>query len=232
MAKKNEDAVAPVEETAMTTVDDLENLPTVHEDSDFDDLTQAGDYLPRLQLASANSDLVTDEVVPANDFALVYDKSTADSLGKEVDCIMLDYRAKALDTGSDEPVSVFDRSHPEFERIKKQSDIKDSGCMFGPEFLVYIPSVEKFATFFCCSKSLRREARRFRDSMKRPITLFGRKVETPKYKWWIATLKECSTPFALPPKAEIMKQLEQFQNPPAPEIGERVEDDADTGREV
>jgi len=139
------------------------------------------------------------------------------------------WRPKALST-NDPVISVYDVDDAEFKRIQEQSDVANSGCMFGPEFLVYIPAAGKFATFFMGSKSQRRESPNMKARMHQAATLKSKLIETPKYKWQNPVVVPCSTPFELPDLQAVKEQIEKFTNPPVSEI-ERVDDSKkDEGR--
>lgn len=196
-------------------------------DDDFALATKAGDYLPRLQLMTANSDKCKGGEFPINHYALVSGQNFTD-LGEALDIAVVTWRPKALEI-DEEIISVYDPEDAEFKRIQAKSDEKDSGCMFGPEFLVYIPSKEQFATFFMGSKSSRREAPNLRARVGKAATLKSHFIETKKYSWYAPTIVPCSTPMDIPPVEAIQEQVEKFNNPPASEVEkipeEEVSDD-------
>lgn len=200
------------------------------DDDAFALATKAGDYLPRLQLMTANSDQCKKGDFPINHYALVSGQNFID-LGEALDIAVVIWRPKALEIG-DEIISVYDPEDGEFKRIQEKSEEKDSGCMFGPEFLVYIPSKIEFATFFMGSKSSRREAPNLRARMGKAATLKSHLIETKKFSWFAPTIVPCSTPMDIPPVEEISEQVEKFNNPPKSEV-ERISDNENTesGRE-
>jgi hypothetical protein len=86
--------------------------------------------------------------------------------------------------------------------------------MYGPEFLLYIPSVEDFATFFCGSKSARREAPNIKKLMTKPATFKSKKISNKRYTWFGPCVTTCSTPFAPPSLEELQEKVNKFNNPP------------------
>jgi len=202
----------PEEENALIPADAVGGALEKFDDAIFKAATKSGDYLPRLQLMTAASEKCKKNEFPINHYALIRDQNHQD-LGETVDILLVTWRPKALEIG-DEVISVFKADHPEFLRIQDKSGEKDSGCMYGPEFLVYIPAVKEFATFFCGSKSSRREAPNVKALMRKAATLKSRFVETKKYKWFTPAVTPCSTPFEAPDMEQLAKEVQKFNNPP------------------
>lgn len=205
------------EEAALIKLDGA--VPQKYSDADFSLASKSGDYLPRLQLLTSNSDICKEGKFPVNHYALVNGQTNRD-LGEAVDVLVVSWRPKAIEMG-DEVITIHDPKHAEFIRIQEKSETKDSGCMYGPEFLVYIPSVKEFATFFLGSKSGRRESPSVKARLQKACTLKSHLITTPKYKWQAPLGLPCSTPFDIPAIEEITKQAEKFANPPSVTV-ERV----------
>ena len=186
------------------------------EDEVFALMTKAGDYLPRLQLMTSNAKKCKEDEFPVNHYALVEGKNFRD-LGKEVDILVVAWRPKALEIG-DNVLAVHDPADPEFKRICEKAGMADSGCMYGPEYLLYLPGAEVWVTFFMGSKSARNEAKNMRTQMKKAATLTAQKIETKKYTWFAPKVGPCSTPFDLPEDADIKEQAEKFLNSPKSEV--------------
>jgi hypothetical protein len=197
-----------------------------YDDSEFDKATSTK-YLQRLQLMTSSTKMCKSGEFPINHYALVRDQNF-DDLGKEVDALVIAWRPKALEMG-DQVIAIFDSAHSEFERIKAKSEEKDSGCMWGPEYLLYIPQREAFCTFFMGTKSARREAPALKALLNRAATLKAHEIETAAYTWWAPQVHPCTTAFDLPATAEIIEVVEKFNNPATTEV-ERVEDDGETER--
>ena len=178
--------------------------------------TKSGDFLPRLQLMTAASDKCKDGKFQINHYAMIRDQNFKD-VGEAVDILVIAWRPKALEIG-DEVISCFDPKNTEFVRIQEKSAEANSGCMYGPEFLVWVPAEKDFATFFCGSKSSRREAPSILAYLQKPATLKSRFVETKKFKWWTPAVFGCSTPFDTPNLDKLKAVVEKFNNPPATEV--------------
>ena len=208
----------------LVPVDALGTDVAKYDDSIFDSVSKAGDYLPRLQLMTASSDPCKACEFPVNHYAVVDGNQLID-LGDQVDTLNVAWRPKALEMG-EEVISAFDPTGKEFIRIQEKSATPNSGCMFGPEFLMWIPAIKKWATFFMGSKSARRESPNVKSKMRKAVTLKSKKIESPKYTWFAPLATACSTPFDVPPIEDTQAQVEKFMNPPATEIekiGEETE---------
>lgn len=192
---------------------DLANLDVVkYSDDAFASTRQGGgDFLPRLQLMTANSAKCKAGEFPTNHYALVASQDYND-LGKNVDVLLVTWRPKALEIGEN-IVSSFDPSSETFQEIQRKAQQPNSGCMYGPEFLVYVPN-HGFATFFMGSKSARRESASVKALLKQPVTLSSRLIKTKSYSWFAASCSSCSTPLSeMPSRDELLEQVEAFNNP-------------------
>jgi hypothetical protein len=200
------------------------NLPVVNAQSTVpskwgDDVfgTMSGTvYLPRLQLFGANSDAVKKRLIGMGDYGIVKARDIK-SLGMPVDILPLEWRPKAMSIKDDAIEVNYDPSSDRFKEIATIADtVTNSGCMFGPEFLVWIPN-EGFATFFLSSKSARYEADNFRKLKGRMAMLESILIEgSGKNKgrsWHAPRIKECLTPYTFPSIEEIDKQVQDFLNP-------------------
>lgn len=175
-------------------------------------------YLPRLQLYGANSDAVKEGTIGMGEFGIVRARDVK-GLGKPIDVLVLEWRPKAMyvSKGKDVVECNYDPSSPRFKEIAITADTtSDSGCMFGPEFLVWIPD-EGFATYFLSSKSARYEADNLRKLMCRMVTLESVLVKgsgkQASRSWHAPKAKECLTPYTFPAVEEIDKQKSDFLNP-------------------
>ena len=187
-----------------------------------DALTKTG-FLPRLQLMTGNSKQCKSGKFPVNKFALISGQDHKD-VGEPIDVLVLVWRPKAIDTDADEMIISHDIEAAEFQRIQEQSDVKDSGCMFGQEFLVYVPSHEQFATFFMGTKTSRREAPNMLALCQKAATLSAQEIKTKKHTYYSPQVVKCSTAFKLPSKADCLEQIKEFNNPKVQKV-ERVEKD-------
>jgi hypothetical protein len=95
--------------------------------------------------------------------------------------------------------------------------------MWGPEYLVYIPTQKVFATFFMGTKSARREAPALKALLRQAATLGSHEIKTEKYVWWSPQIRPCTTPFEIPTPEDIKEVYEEFMNPESTDV-ERVDE--------
>jgi len=183
-----------------------------------------GGFLPRLQLMISNSGPCKSGAFPINHYAVIENQNNVD-VGKEVDMLVIVWRPKAMDTSGDEIIVSHDETSQLFKDISAKTLEKNSGCMFGPEYLVYIPSVKKFATFFLGSKSSRREATAMNGRLGKGATLKSRHCESKGFDWYSPVCVACNQPFELPDMAEVAAQADKFNNPPVASVEVAPEED-------
>lgn len=194
----------------------------------FDSVTSnKTSYLPRLQLFGSKSDACAEGKIGIGRWGLVNDDVITD-LGVSTDVIILAFRPKALDTSSDTVINNHDADSEIYATIREKSREKDSGCMYGPEFLVFVPSEDVFATYFASSATARREAKKLRVLIGCGVTLKCHLIEKGRFKWHGPIVLPCSAPLDVPDLTIVEVQKEKFRNPPVSDV--EVADETD-GRE-
>lgn len=200
----------------------MADLPVARHASDETFLTIASGagFLPRLQLYGANSGDCKRGKIGMGRYGLVRVKDQIEDLTAVCNCLPLSWRPMALRIDGDEITAVYNPQNPEFQKIQEESEEKDTGCMFGPQFLLWLPDATPptFATFFCMNKTMRREAPNLKGLIGRAATLKSTLIESKKYQWHGPVVVPCSTPFQLPPQDEMRRVLDQFCNPKETEV--------------
>jgi len=226
-----------------------QNFPmSVHTQDDkvWGDVVAAGGFLPYISLYGGNSNACKEGLIGIGRYGLVRQKDKIEDLTAEFSVLAIAWRYKAMQIGEG-ILSSYDPKSTTFLTIKEKSEIKDSGCMYGIEFLFWVPELPArcFATFYCNSKASRREAPNIRSFCPRPpnqahvtadfpngdpgqgprpMTLKANLIKTDKYKWHGPVATQCSTQFTLPSNEEIIEQATKFANPKESEV-EVVEKD-------
>jgi len=194
----------------------------------IDSLTKSGDYLDRIQLFQGTSALAKEDKIKAGHYGVPKNEDV-EVLGPTIDLLVFAAKPKALDTSGDTPVAVHDPESAEFQRIKEQAEtVKDSGCMYGLEFLVFERNSGKFYTYFANSASARREAGKMIPNKEiLSVTLGATFVKKRQYSWHAPTVTKCSTDFAnFPDRAKIRAEVEKFSKPDGDDGREEVGADA------
>lgn len=183
-------------------------------DESYSVVVSGSAFLPRLQLFIAASELVKNGNFPMNHYGLVASKDQVEDLGKEVDVLLLSWRPRALDASDKSNIRASsDVNSDLFKEIQENSKETNSGCMYGPEYLVWVPNREKFATVLFGSISARNEARNVHPLIKKPCTFKSRLIKTPKYSWQSMIVTPCSTPFMIPTEDIIREVIGEFLQP-------------------
>ncbi len=190
----------------------------------FSEVVSSGDYLSRFQLFGSKTDAVAEGRIPVAHYGLVKDDEITD-LGAEVDVIIITWRPKAVQTGNDFVIS-HDTKSEVFQTIKAMSSVRDSGAMYGPEFLLWIPDAGVFTAFHMNSKTSRREAKKVAPLIGKACTFKARLIDPPtsKYKWHGPVAIPCSAALTPPSEDALRAEADKFLNPPESEIEAAPED--------
>jgi len=193
----------------------------------FTEVTSAS-FLPRLQLMGGNSELVKEGKIGIGRWALLRNKDQFVDLGPQVDALILSWRPKAMELKDNNSVvlSFFNPKDEAFRKVMEKSEVPNSGCMYGPEYLVWLPAPHNvYLSFFMASKTARREAPMVQALMHKFATLKIRLIKTAKFSWHGPVVTGCTTTYEVPVKEELLEQVNKFNNPPENEI-ESAPDDA------
>jgi hypothetical protein len=202
-------------------------LPAVQADvlGEVAEVSKGSDFLPRIQLVTKGKYVDTGKIAPGHWGIPQPGGEEIVDLGTSIDIIPLDARAKAIDMSDREAiVAVYKTGDPEFQRIKAAP--KNSGCMWGPSFLVIERSTGKLYELFFGNASGRNEAGKLRPflpsqengGVPQPATLGIRYKKMPDYGWHVPVISRCSEPFDsadCPPNSVIQEEIEKFRNPKA-----------------
>lgn len=187
------------------------------------------DYLPRIKLCQGNAKEVARKLVASGgNYALVRGKDNIEDLGDSFDILVCTGRPKAMRTGG-QIITVFEEDSDEFKKIMSESKVKDSGCFYGPEYLVYIPAAESFATFFFNNPTMRRQADSIHARLRNAATVTSKLIETEDYSWFGPIISDCSSPLDLPDVDDIRRTVDKYENEKSSEI-ETVDESNDSGR--
>lgn len=185
--------------------------------AEFKEVSSPSSFLPYVQLLGSNSEKVKDGSFPIGHFALCENQQLVD-LGDEFITILLAWRPKAMRFG-EEPISVHDPNDPEFQRIKAEALGPNSeGTGFGPEFLLWVPDYERYATYFLGNKTGRREAGNVQTFMGQACKLKSHLIKTKKYSWHGPQVAEFAGNVKVPDWTEAEEIVNIFKNPPKSDV--------------
>lgn len=205
----------------------MPNLAALQAESDFADAKEfiavagAGfNFLPRLQLFTSNSEEVKRAKVPLAEYGLITGKDQIKVLGKTVQFVPLNWRSKAMVVKDvDKPLSYYKRESPEFKAIRAKSDAdSNSGNMYGPEFLGWIPG-EGYCLFFMGSKTARNAATPVRallpksNGALRCGILTAVFIESKDFSWHGPSISPSDQSFEGPSPETVENIVRSFLNP-------------------
>jgi hypothetical protein len=217
------------------------NIPVKYDDSIFETLATTATWLPRIMLYQSGSDAVKQKKATMGEWGVVKGQSII-GLGEEFDCAIVAWQPKAMRIIGDTIISVNETPIVEkdgkkmidptceFAKIMAESDAKDSGCLWGQEFLLYVPQIEGFATLYMSTKTMRREAPNVKALMGKAATFKVQYIEGKgknKFTWYGPVVTMCSTQFDVPSPEEFTAAADKFLNPPKSDV-EVVEETAET----
>ena len=201
---------------------------------------KSSSFTKRLQLVTKGK-LVDQGLVKPGHWVIPVSEEEVTDLGESADVLVLAVRDKALDTNDKPPVASFAPESALFKDIVTRAGTKDSGCMFGPSFLVYERTTGQFLELFFGNASGRQEAgnlynflpiskeqakaygKGFQEQGPQASTLKSKYIKKPRYAWHAPVVGKCSTPFKdLPESQEFVDQITKFLN--QKEDGPEVDD--------
>lgn len=183
----------------------------------MEQIAAAGDFLPRVNLFVATSEFVMDGKIPANHYGLVEFGGDPIDLGTEVDVLCITWRPMALQYDEKSSVRVYDVNDPKFKEIQAMRGTL--GFQAGPEYLIWVGSQQKFATFLMGSKSACIEAKNMNARLHNLATLKTHMITSKAgKKYFTPLITACTTPIPMPNADDMMKVIEKFQNPPKSEV--------------
>lgn len=196
------------------------------------------DFLGRIQLYSDNSDACKLNLIQKGHFGIPLGGDKIHDLGVSIDLYLVAIKAKAVDLSDlDNIIESVDPESKEYRRIVETADDKtlsDTGCMYGPAYLVFERTTGKFYEYFCGSKSARYASGEFNHYLDkatrlalemdvkdnepdgpRPITLTAELIKRGKYIWHVPKTSDCVVEFTkLPTKEDKDKEERRFFAPP------------------
>lgn len=195
----------------------------------FNDLTIQGGFLPRLNLYTGRSKIVQKELFKANHYGIVVGKDQLKDVGENPVVVPIAYRPMALDMRDKKAVAYFDPGSEKFKEVQKESTVKDSKCMAGVQFLVFVQGFG-LATYYCASKSAKMLAPKIRGLMNQFVQLSSITVEAGEWVYRAPTCVVSNVSFELPNPEEIIEKRKEFVNVGPVQVTEKdLEDEVAVG---
>lgn len=181
---------------------------------EFKELSSGNDYLPYIGLGQGLSKAVQNEQCKLGNWYICENQSVTD-LGHDCTVIPIVFRGRAMDSSGDNTLFSFDPKSDVYKDIVQRSGVANSGCQYGPEFLVYCPQFQTFATMFFGSKTMRNSAGAFRGHINQHVTLAATKITKGKLSWYGPVFKRnAEPPESLPDAKTTSTIVAAFLDPP------------------
>jgi hypothetical protein len=187
----------------------VDNLPAMSQEmfGQLAEVSKGSDFLPRIQLVTKGKYVDTGKIAPGRWGVPQPGGEDIVDLGATIDVVPFAARPKALDVSDKSAIiSNYDLNSPEFQRIKNAP--KNTGCMWGPSFLVLERNTARLYELFFGNASGRSEAGKLRPFLPNPspspATLSIRYKKTPEYGWHVPVVTKCSEPFSSGPEGTVI----------------------------
>lgn len=212
---------------------------SVDELRELNAMSNASSFLQRLQLYSKGKSGPNGTIIEGGHYGIPKSGEEIEDLGNSIDVLVIDRKAKAIDMSDTDNIIVSnDTKSDEFKRIVDMADnVKDSGCAYGPTYLVYERSTRQFYEFFCGNKSGRYESSKINTYLpvtaamieagltkeseprfSKPMTLKSQYVKKGKWEWFAPKAEDALGTIELPPAEQLRAEIERFRKIEAPEV--------------
>ncbi len=210
---------------ATQTADDLKAL---------DAMTSSSTFLQRMQLYSKGKSGASGTIIEGGHFGIPKSSDDILDLGTSVDMLVIARKAKAIDMSDIDNIIVSNSpSDNEFKRIVDAADnTRDSGCAYGPTYLVYERSTSSFYELFMGNKSGRYASGKINEFLPSVVdgtpsfptmTLASDYITKGKWNWFAPKPSACLTAIDLPDTEALKNEIERFMKPEGEEGVETVE---------
>ncbi len=179
----------------------------------FKENIQANSYLSYMKLYGSNTTEVKERKVPVGHYGFVTNQTITD-VGETVVGIPFSWRWKAVDSRDGGYLVYYNSDSEQFKAVKALSTVKDSRCMYGPEFLIWLPDHQTFVAYHMNNESARRESENVLAMLGQLCLFSSRLASSKKYKWEAPVVTGCSTPASnLPDPADLTRVVGSFVSP-------------------
>lgn len=193
------------------------------------------DYLGRFAIMQGGSKPVKKKLIGLGVFGLVKGSDVVD-FGENTTVVVLGFRLKAC-TLAKPFIQVYDPSTPEYKKIAELSKdrIGKKTNKQGPEFLLYLPSIDDFGVLHMNNATLQNIAPSMKPKAGNALylDLEAELIETPDFSWYGFTVQASNTNVELPTDGRVAKMIHEFNHPKQTVVMSDTDpDDVKEGRET
>src|SRR5262245_16703649 len=183
-------------------------------------------FLPRVQLTAGLSKVVSAGKVSVGKWVMMRGKSDIMHIfGDSFSCLILGWRPKALRIEGNTAKVIFNPNGEEFKSIERDAEKRPriKGCLYGPEYLIYVPEVNELASLHFNNITMRNRAGDMKPLIGRAATLRVELIESKGNSWHGPVVTPCSTPVPMPEQGgdeftalmdRMKAERDKFNNPP------------------
>lgn len=181
----------------------------------MDEVAKSKEWLGYIEQAAVNNKQVVKGIKASGHFYHCIRKDEQIDLGKEFDALVCGSRPKAIDFRNMEKIlSYYNVKDEGFQKVKDLSGTKDSGCMFGPAFLLWIPKANVFSEYLYANISAKNQAGITQDLMDKWVTYKHKAADNAKGAWNTFTVTPCSMKGEAPDPKRFAAVMHDWDNPP------------------
>lgn len=200
----------------------------------LDAMTSSSAFLQRMQLYSKGKSGASGTIIDGGHFGIPRSSDDIVDLGTSVDMLVIARKAKAIDMSDTDNIIVSNSpADAEFKRIVDLADnTRDSGCAYGPTYLVYERSTSSFYELFMGNKSGRYASGKINEFLPSLVdgtptfptmTLNSEYITKGKWTWFAPKPTAGLTAIDLPNAEALKSEIEKFMKAEGEEGVETVE---------
>ena len=200
----------------------------------LDAMTSSSAFLQRMQLYSKGKSGAAGTIIDGGHFGIPRSSDDIVDLGTSVDMLVIARKAKAIDMSDTDNIIVSNSpADAEFKRIVDLADnTRDSGCAYGPTYLVYERSTSSFYELFMGNKSGRYASGKINEFLPSLVdgtptfptmTLNSEYITKGKWNWFAPKPTAGLTAIDLPDAEALKSEIEKFMKAEGEEGVETVE---------
>ena len=214
----------------------LENMGVVaRTDEGVESLTRTTEFLPQIRIYGSESTIVKEGKFPMGHMGMYFAQDNVVDLNDAFDSLVVDWRPRVSIVTGDQPISYYGKFDgdwtfsKEFNMVKEKAMNKEQGYLCGLEYLLWVPTIEKFGLFLMGNPTLRREYSNVKALVGKAATFKVKLIKTTKFTWHVVQVFPFQTPFDLPDEGALVTEVQKFREPKDSDL-ELSDDSQDSNR--
>lgn len=177
------------------------------------------EYLPSIRFMTGKCKKVARGEAEANTYYFCRSSNSSEKIGKSFSAVVVAAAIKGMRVNQKPPLSVYpkdldENGYPtdqEFLDIVEDSNIENSGALFGYEVLMWLPAIQEFGLFFLSGASTRKLFVETVSKVMSEHTIWSSKTIETDYTWVTPEVTVSpDTSIALPTEKQYQEALRIF----------------------